>query len=112
MPTGSEATANQATDVENAPAIAAPETWLSIMRSMNVSIVQERLDTISGAATRRTSRPPLGLDHHVWPVFKAGFSSVTVPLAPSGRRRPAGRPRRCGLLERCMHATAMLAKSD
>ena len=40
-----------------------PETQLSIIRSMNVMIVHDRLDTTSGAATRSTSRPPLGRDH-------------------------------------------------
>src|SRR5262245_4397676 len=51
---------------------------------MNVSIVHDKLDTMSGAATRRTSRPPLGRVHHVWPVQRAGSSSVMVPPVPSG----------------------------
>src|SRR3954454_18792776 len=62
-PSGKLSIANHAAEAVKAAAIAVPETQLSITRSMNVIIVQEKLDTTRGAETRRTSRPPAGRDH-------------------------------------------------
>jgi hypothetical protein len=63
-PSGKLSIANHAADEVKAPAIAAPDTQLSITRSTKVMIVHDKADTTSGADTRSTSRPPPGRDHH------------------------------------------------
>src|SRR3954464_3088889 len=78
-PSGRHSIANHAIDAEKAAAIAVPDNQLSIIRSMNVMSVHDRLDTMSGAATRRTSRPPAGLDHQE--ASEPRLRSLTATLA-------------------------------
>jgi hypothetical protein len=49
-------------------------------------IVQERLETTSGAATRSTSRPPLGRDHQV--PFDVALAVDNVMCAACSQERP------------------------
>ena len=72
----------------NAAAIAVPDTQLSIIRSTNVMIVHDKLDTTSGAATRSTSRPPLGRPHQERSPSVLGLLSVIafVSVFESGFR--------------------------
>ena len=68
---------------ENAAAIAVPDSQLSIIRSTNVMIVHDKLETTRGAATRSTSRPPLGFVHQdVLP--RVGLLSVMRGPVPVG----------------------------
>jgi len=55
--------------------MAVPDFQLSIMRSMNVMSVQDKLETTSGAATRSTSRPPPGRPH------QEGFPTISGSLS-------------------------------
>ena len=65
IPSGNARIANHAIDAVNDASIASPDTQLSSIRSANVMTVHDKLDTTSGAATRSTSRPPLGRPHQV-----------------------------------------------
>ena len=80
-PIGRQSTANQTIEPENAADIAVPETQLSIIRSTNVITVHDRLEITSGAATRSTSRPPLGRDHQE-PARSAVVRSDAIALPP------------------------------
>src|SRR4029079_5446713 len=91
-PSGRLNIANHAADDVNAAAIAAPDTQLSITRSMNVMTVHDMADTTSGADTRITSRPPPGRDHQESPivfelpgVMLALSSVIATPATPPGR---------------------------
>src|SRR6476620_215148 len=79
-PNGRLNIANQAAEEVNAAAIAAPDTQLSITRSMNVMTVHDIADTTSGADTRITSRPPPGRDHQESPILLE-FPGVIIAVS-------------------------------
>ena len=91
-PSGKLNMANQAAEETNAAAIAAPETQLSMTRSINVMTVHDIAETTSGAETRITSRPPPGRDHQESPIALestraiAAVSSVVGSPATSRER--------------------------
>src|SRR5258707_9850076 len=94
-PNGKLNIANQAADEVNAAAIAAPDTQLSITRSMNVMTVHDIAETTSGADTRITSLPPPGRDHQESPIvleLPGAILAVSSLIAtPAGRRSGGSR---------------------
>ena len=80
--------ANHSAPALKAAAIAAPETHIKNIRSMNVRIVHDNVETTSGMATRKHSRPPPARSHHEsrsW-SFAGGDEAVD-----SYNRRPVKR---------------------
>ncbi len=78
---------------------AASESWdhhIKYMRSMNVRIVQDRLDRTNGMARRSTSRPPQGRSHHrpqtvsPLPSNMTTLVRTTLMNAPPAHQRTAG----------------------
>src|SRR5688572_12045586 len=63
MPSGKHNAANDTTPAGNEAAMASPLYRNKNIRSMKCMIVHETVETISGIASRNTSRPPAGADH-------------------------------------------------
>jgi len=62
-PSGKQSIANQTIEAENAADMAASAFQLRNIRSTNVMIVHDRLETTIGSAIFRTSFPPAGRRH-------------------------------------------------